>query len=66
MRPLRSTHGPLIGTIWDPSPAAQYHVDLLEVLEGSAELPRGLAAVSVRLEPGGEAGSDSVEVRVNE
>ena len=65
MRYLRSTYGPLIGIICDPSPETQYHDPAVELPESTwlelSELLCALGAASVRLEPGKEAASDSVD-----
>lgn len=55
----------MIATIRDPLLDIMCHFDSLELLKGIIELPCALAAASVRVEPGEEAGRDSVEARVN-
>lgn len=58
---LESTYGPVMGTVWDPSPETQYHVLPVALSFESTRLPGESGAESVRPEAGVEAASDRVD-----
>ncbi len=61
---MGSAYGPLMGTIWDPSPDIHSHVYASRLPEADwTELFCGLDAEGVRLKPGDEAGADSANER---
>lgn len=56
-----SAYGPVMGTVWDPSPETQYHVLPVALSFESTRLSGESGAESVRPEAGGEAASDRVD-----
>ena len=48
---LRPAYGPLIGTIWDPSPETQYHTFSLELAAESSKLELVEAGVAKVVDP---------------
>ena len=51
MRFPKTAYGPLIGTIWDPSPETQYHVLSLELAAESVKLESVEARVTNMVDP---------------